>query len=362
MLKSKYLLGILLGALTSFFVSANPFDESVFRQLDYGLYWAGEDNQYEKAGSESAAGSNFYDPTRPTLIYVHGWQNGSTEELSRELFLSTDSGRPDIDFAQMWRNAGYNIGVLYWNQFADEGEVQDAEAKIWSVDGPRAMRWRDADGNYHQGPSENVTEILLDSYLAAMANFSGSDLRIAGHSLGNQVALRLTDSLLALESSGEISPALLPQRVALLDAFYSRGRKDYLNRAWTGEVARDIASRLIDAAISIESYRTSMVTSTIMVGDENRGLHNMVAFAELGTGFFNQFQQTQKHVAAVWLYLWSFDFAAPDVAGYQQPGISAASSSETVRFWMNADRRIVQDEGRNSETPEDNTFETRGRL
>ena len=28
--------------------------------------------------------------------------------------------------------------MLYWNQFADEGEVTDAEAKIWSASGPRA--------------------------------------------------------------------------------------------------------------------------------------------------------------------------------------------------------------------------------
>jgi hypothetical protein len=38
--------------------------------------------------------------------------------------------------------AGYNVGIMYWNQFADEDEVKDAEAKIWTATGTRAMRWK----------------------------------------------------------------------------------------------------------------------------------------------------------------------------------------------------------------------------
>jgi len=360
--KYTVLLLLLLSSLTGFFATAAQFDEQVFKQLDYGLYWAGAGNQFEKAGSQTATGSRFYNPSKPTLIYIHGWQKGSSKNQSRELFYSTSTGRPDVDFAEMWRAAGYNIGVMYWNQFADEDEVKNAEAKIWSAQGPKAMRWRDSNGDYHDGPTSSVTELLLNSYLDAMTNFAGNSLRFAGHSLGNQVALRLADRLHTLENSGTIASTLVPERIALLDAYYSNGDKSYLDSRWTGDIGRDIASRLIAADIVIESYRSSLTTTTVAVGDENKALHNMTAFVEMGTGFFNVFQQTEKHVAAIWLYLWSLDSAAPPVNDYQQSGVSASSSNETVRFWMNSDKRLKQDEGRKSKDPADNTFKTDKRL
>jgi len=72
---------------------------------------------------------------------------------------------PNFDFngtdtAAGWINAGWNVGIFVWNQFSDEttgvsgawfGDgpppqgVLDAEAKIWTANGPRGMRWRDWD-------------------------------------------------------------------------------------------------------------------------------------------------------------------------------------------------------------------------
>ena len=85
-LKAVLLVGIFSVSSVS---SAEGFDDSVFSTLDYGLYWAGADNEFEKASVDTQAGSNYYDPDKPTIIYIHGWQSDSVETLYRETFYNT---------------------------------------------------------------------------------------------------------------------------------------------------------------------------------------------------------------------------------------------------------------------------------
>jgi uncharacterized protein YjdB len=340
------------------------FQESVFSSLDYGLYWAGSDNQFEKAGVDTQDGSSYYDPSKPTLIYIHGWQSDSVEDLYRETFYSDQSGRPYVDFAEMWIEQGYNIGIMYWNQFADEDEVKDAEAKIWSTEGSQGMRWLDSSGDYHYGDVDMpIAELFLENYIWAMSGYQGDDIRIAGHSLGSQVAIRLTRLIQESAAAGEIASNLVPGRLTLLDAFFSNWWKDYLDGQWTGEAALDLVEEMIDQEdTAIDSYRTSSVTSSIFVGDENTDLHNLTAFCEQTTSFFDVTEQTEKHVAAVWLYLWSIDYDAPEVIDSSDLGVSAAADNDLVRTWMEASRHIEQYSGGSTEDPSDNTYRTVSRL
>ena len=339
------------------------FPQSDFDELSDGLYWFGANNQYEKASSDTKDGSTYYDPSKPTLIFIHGWQKDHIVDLERQTFYEDDSnGWPDMDFANLWISEGYNIGILYWDQFADESEVKNAEAKIWSTEGNKGMRWLDSDGNYHDGPDQTVTELLLAAYEEAMSGYQGSDIRLAGHSLGNQLALRLTDELVTLAANGTINNNEVPQRVSLLDPFYSNYAKSYLDGAWVGEKAREIVARLKAADIAIDSYRTSIVTSSIFVGDENKELQNSVAFAEEKTSFFNQTQQSQKHSAAIWLYLWSIAYSTPTVSDNTLAGLSAATTNDEVKQWMATTDHLVQYAGGNTKDPQDNLFETADAL
>ncbi|TCS38971.1 hypothetical protein [Reinekea marinisedimentorum] len=338
--------------------AGDVFDESVFSELDYGLYWAGKDNEFEKAGVDTQDGSEFYDPAKPTLIYIHGWQSDTVVDQYRESFYSDVNGRPNIDFADLWVDNGYNIGIMYWNQFADESEVKDAEAKIWSTKGDKAMRWLDSNGSYHYGDvSEPVPELLLEDYIWSMTGYSGSDIRIAGHSLGSQVAIRLTRLLQESAAAEEIADNLVPERLTLLDAFFSNWPKSYLGWQWTGEESRELVQEMIEQEdTAIDSYRTSLVTSSIFVGDENEDLHNQVAFSEQTTGYFDITEQTEKHIAAVWLYLWSIDYDSPDVTNNALSGISAKADNELVRQWMSSDYQISQSAGGSTKDPVDDAY------
>ena len=68
----------------------------------------------------------------------------------------------ELDAAKLWRSSGYNVGMLFWTQYADGdiGDVTAAERSIWSTDD---MMWRDLNGTFHnQTAGKTVTELLLE--------------------------------------------------------------------------------------------------------------------------------------------------------------------------------------------------------
>lgn len=335
------------------------FPDSTFQNLDHGLYWFGYGDSWQKAvpGQSNA----YYVASKPTLIYIHGWQNGSSQAKNRETFNRKDAGGPDLDLAHAWLAAGYNVGVLYWNQFADEGEVKDAEAKIWTASGPRAMRWRNSSGVYSTGPSQSAGDLLFNSYKANLAGYSGSNIRIAGHSLGNQMAIVLTKKISDAVSAGTLNSKLLPKRVALLDPFYSNYAKSYLGNQWVGEVCRTYVSELKTKGVIFETYRTSAASSSGFIGDSNTGLMNMTAFSELKPWYFNATQLTEKHNAAVWHYLWSFSSNPPLITGTSNQAASAKTSDSRITTLMNGSKKLVHDQGAYTKEPSDDNFKEASR-
>ncbi len=345
----------LLMLATAGFTATWPNSE--FSQLHYGLYWFGYDDNWAKAVPGQA--NPYYNQSKKTLIYIHGWQNGTTPDKSRETFDRTSVGGPNTDLAAAWLSAGYNVGVLYWNQFADESEVKDAEAKIWTTNGPRGMRWRKLDGSYSNlNTSDNVTRLLYNDLKANMSGFAGTELRIAGHSLGNQVALALSDLIRADVNAGKVTSKLLPKRVALLDPFYSNGSKSYLNGDWAGERSRWAANRLISAGVAIEAYRSSSVTNTVFVGDANTALMKKTAFTELKPWYFQSWEQDKKHHAAAWHYLWSFSFNPPAIKNSSADAASAQTSTSRIKALMSSTQKLVHDLGAYSKSPSDDRFKT----
>ena len=167
--------------------------------LDYGLHWVKVTNTgietqlkgVDANGNITINNSNYYNASKPTVIYFHGWQNGSSADgYSRENFEFEDI---DQNTAKAWKDNGWNVGIFHWGQFADESEVKDAEAKMWSKNGPQGMRYRLSDGSYstQQSPNKSVGQIAFEQITTALASNTSGNIRFAGHSLGNQLAVNI---------------------------------------------------------------------------------------------------------------------------------------------------------------------------
>ncbi|MBK6758968.1 MAG: hypothetical protein IPG70_15830 [Moraxellaceae bacterium] len=125
---------------------------------------------------------------------------------------------------------------------------------------------------------------------------------------------------------------------------------------WTGEVCRTYVSALKTKGVMFEAYRTSLASSSGFIGDANTDLMKMTAFTELKTSYFNQTQQTQKHNAAVWHYLWSFGSNVPVLTNTTTEAASAKTSDARINTLMGSTKKLVQDRGNTTKEPWDDTF------
>jgi len=354
--------------LVSLSVQAAPSAGYNPNALSYGLYWFGKGNANQKFVSGEA--NPYFDPAKPTLIFAHGWQPYLSYNLPNFDFDGNDT-------IAAWIDDGWNVGIFVWNQFSDErtglageigfpgGEppqgVLDAEAKIWTPDGPQGMRWYDWDavplvGGYVAAPAgtPSAAELFYEAYTAALDTYTGT-VRIAGHSLGNQMAVRLTKLVDDGIAAGELSEHLRPARVALLDPYWSPDPRTYLGGKTTGEVVREYVAELLPTGTLFEWYWSSEWT-TPDEGDANDALKPMVLYAAMDPAYASN--DLDKHMAANHLYFWSYGFPqSPPCAGVGDDcRLLGQMSDAQLASLMRSDYYWTQSEGQATATPADDVY------
>ena len=180
-----------------------PRMTSVGANSKSGLYWCGLNDVCER--DDHAFFRPLFDHSKPTVIYVHGYQPRTIIRKFRESLNWNDNDDEyglDMNAADHWLKAGWNVGVFYWSSYADEDYVHDAEAKIWSNDTSVGMRYRlltqCGTGVKWRYVSSSVP--CVSKQLAAVLQrrfpLGTASYRLVGHSLGAQVVIH-TASLLA---------------------------------------------------------------------------------------------------------------------------------------------------------------------
>ncbi|MEM7180564.1 MAG: Ig-like domain-containing protein [Spirochaetota bacterium] len=332
--------------------------------LDYGLYWYGKYGLCEKyfPGVDNA----FYNPQGRTVVYAHGWQPDATKQddvysrtgFNYEMFYWSEDkfdGKKEHNGLRKftnhgWVDAGWNTGMVYWNQFADEPAVGSgnltgvhaAEAKIWSFAGPNGSRYRTLDNNgepVYKDFSGYVSfngqyKKFLSLYVIdALAQNTSGNIRMTGHSLGNQMITHIASRV---DAAG-----IYVNRVALLDPAWTEGAKDYLpvittadanlvmnhngkkalsdnsvgRHFWVGEMSRKIlftmANKNWNRGFAIEIYHTTGLNLAIPVVDENKILMEVSADISNAPWYYSGTQISDKHKAIRHHYFWSYESAAP---------------------------------------------------
>ncbi|MBL3555288.1 MULTISPECIES: cell adhesion protein [Marinobacter] len=347
--------------------------------LDYGLYWFDGNNNSVKAveadGTVNTVPLKFYDPSKPTIVHFHGWQPDSAtrgDGYDREDFRFV-WGDEDVITSRSWKDKGWNIAYFYWDQFADESEVKDAEAKMWSANGPRGMRYRLSDGSYstQHSPDKSVGEIAFEQLTAALADNTSHYVRLSGHSLGNQLATIVAGKISDAIYAGDAGVNVMVDRLELLDPFYSQDGKDYLGDAngdgnpdWTGERVRWTVQDLIDRHNTpVTAYYSSNIND-LWIGDKNLPLRAKVA--EIWNRFWYLVDEINKHNHVVPFYFRSMASAPPEEVTINWAGVrsetgqdaaSASTDDNRILEMMGDTHYWDQVEGRYTADPEDDQFE-----
>ncbi len=94
----------------------------------------------------------FFDPKKPTIIFIHGVQTNMTAEKLRFDFCyqfpqADKTLSPLYDTLPYWKD--WNVAVFYWNQFADVKKrtfldleaIVDPETYIYNSEGRDGISW-----------------------------------------------------------------------------------------------------------------------------------------------------------------------------------------------------------------------------
>jgi hypothetical protein len=201
---------------------------------DMGLFWLrhdkGSGELIEKRAS-TQEGAALVDPTKPTVITIHGLQMSGghlgveTFDVGRDIVpdFSVFGAEDSLNMNKVVLDAGYNVANFYWHRFAATSNFA-AEEKIWGVNGAEGIAYRLPSGrnSLHDAFDFSVAEFFVGEYLRAanlVDGFGSAEIRIAGHSMGTPLATAATFLLTELAKTNAIKSDIIPNRLALLDGY-----------------------------------------------------------------------------------------------------------------------------------------------
>jgi hypothetical protein len=327
--------------------------------LDFGLYWFGSDGEFEKyiIGKEN----RFYDPEKPVMVHAHGWLPFTVDDdfhWKENPFIYHDK-YCDINTAQFWKTAGYNIAYLNWMQFSDSINLKAVEEKIWTSDQTGEISYYTRDGSKKYKTEIGIAEHMFNLYKKALKNQINKNIRVSGHSLGNQVVSAISEKVMESVEKGEIDEILIPRRITLLDPYWSKFGKSYLENQTNAEKVKNIIEQLITKYDTVGEFYKTTIQGGPLVGDENKALKQLTANFRVWADFINIILDPDKqHSYAVAWYFWSL---SADINADNNGFVGANATNEEIKSVMNHEKNEFfhwesDGDGNDTNNPTDDTF------
>jgi hypothetical protein len=296
--------------------------------LDYGLFWFGEDSTGERNFSDFP--TPLRKPNAPTVVFFHGQQKGAVEGnvWRGNPFLKTIGNEDVENLLPVWKERGYNVGIFFWEQFSDETDPRAIENKLWSerLVQEKGIPFLTPPNLLSHLPSGKIlADLLCDEYDRSLENLRPQHLRLVAHSTGAQLALHCA------ERHREVTPTF-PDRIVFLDPFWSKGNKDYPRTIWTGDLSvQKLEWILRSQLVAAEQYKTSPLGG--VVGDTNLPLRELTAFARIWADFIPRFSFGLHHNYSIPWYFESLKNPLPVKGG---GSLGAAATNAEIRALMNS--------------------------
>lgn len=301
-----------------------------YAQLQLWVDWYLPNGDY--TGLIDTSGHPAFSPQKPTLVHFNGWAIGKGRRGRDFTTNFVKDGSPDLHVTDLWLEKNWNFAVVDWTQLSDELDLRHAEAKIWTKDGPKKMRWMDANGRWNDGLDETVTVAVANRLEPQLRALQNSEVIFQGHSFGSQLVLAVTAELIR---RNELNPGIaLPQQVILTDAIFTSGSKSYFGGKKPIELGAAAAATLWAQNIPITSYKCAAITYSQFGVDSNELLNRQgVLPIEADFKDVARLDLNRRHRACKWKYLISIQDDAAFVDGtLTKLGIALQDKDEVMSF------------------------------
>lgn len=301
-------------------------------------------NEARNAYMKKLEKNGFFDPNKPTLIFIHGDQPTMVMKRKRIDFcysymLSNGKMLAAINTSRGWKN--WNVGIFYWTQFADDVQgkglsnfvkaITYPEMKIYASENKAGMRWAYLDQHGkpafcyhgkkqcttlpsdHYGHPVSVSELAYYAYINAFPKGYDKQIRLTGQSLGTQVAIQLTNKVVQNHHLPQ------PSELVLLDPYFTPdihhinlGTDHGPVGIYNFNTMRHVL--LADNKLGFAIYRSTTL-SEWPTGYENKPLENLSAYLRICPAYLKNANQKQvkvfEHISCGYIYFHSKKFPAP---------------------------------------------------
>jgi hypothetical protein len=336
--------------------------------LDYGLYFFGPNKTARRYRKGEA--NPFFTGTKNIMLYVHGWSGygitGRAARSAEETFKLDGLGcscHPDADLTEAWARKDWEVAAFFWDNFADEALHINAERKIWTTDSAVGMRyWNGSARVTKDAPKVPAAELLREAVEELMSDCEdGVQMRLVGHSMGSQMALRSSFLLAERVEQGIIPKSYMPTRIAMLDPYWSPRAAVVNSQDWLAKnvfqpnstsdaqewVKDKVADDISTASLSLHyaKYITQrfgtlleIYTSCPQLTQPPLGYQGPVdelvkqggaALVRLRPNFCWPLDWQGRHLSALCMYLWSMTFEHLSPSSSYSIGAPSAAMSDT---------------------------------
>ena len=202
-------------------------DMSLRSDTLYGLYWYGKDATDSMRSQENMP-TEYYDPSKPTVIYSHGWKMSNEEKETMTTLAKTVSktggASGEIDYVVEFKALGYNVAFWDWHAYAQL--LPYLQNEIWVVKDAEALSESDKTKykNYYDAlvalDGRSFAGELVRSLNAVMKEAEDKEVVFIGHSFGGQMVTAAAYTIYKLADEGLLSNNnIVPDRVILADPY-----------------------------------------------------------------------------------------------------------------------------------------------
>ena len=179
----------------------------------YGLYFYGpnhEDDDDMVRAKDAVQDTDYFDPSKPTVIWIHGWEpDGSPSDMA--LTISSDaqkSGLSYVNYAVEYRDMGYNVATFQYQKTMG-CHVADDLANIF----------RSAYVNV-ENTGYSMAYMFASELCMTLGEDYAQDITYLGHSCGSFVSIGVNYYVKALLDNNVIANThLLASRLLLIDPY-----------------------------------------------------------------------------------------------------------------------------------------------
>jgi hypothetical protein len=314
-----------------------------YEENAYGTYFMGYNGNQKYIAGEP---NSFFNPNKPTIFIVHGWQPGFVVNTSFNQNTPTGVQGVPPNYMHYWLNEGWNVAYFKWIQLADDDvtafNLVNSEGKIYDQ---TKTRWRRTDGNFstREKPKFSVLQLFQQDY-EKIASLTPSNKRIMviGNSLGGNLTMAMLRPVC-------VNKKRLPNRVVLTEPAYSNfGAAQGVNIpegfATDNAYGGDCARRLKADGVALEYMRSSIA----QLFAKNTEVMDVSCFTDFYPDY--TWDLLFKHWTPTEQYLWAITLKNLNVAN--SPNVS----DDDVKKMMHNKEYWQQNGGKYTVDPSDDTY------